>query len=216
MSIGRVRAVFGVKMTKVSAVIGRAEAMANGMGADTVTYASPNPTLPAFKILITNVITAEAAVKSRTAGAVATRDVQLHLLIGGMENERVYVQGLSDATPARAVQLIENAGLVVAKSPTHSKLMLELRNGPQPGSIACSANVGLLVGAGATHPRAARFYGWQYTADGGKTFVTAASTATSKTLLTGLPPVTLVGVRVNITTRGVTSEWTDVATIVVH
>lgn len=60
------------------------------------------------------------------------------------------------------------------------------------------------------------FYGWQYTVDGGDTFLPSATTATGKTLLTGLTPLTVVGVRVNVTIDEVTSEWSDVATIVVH
>jgi hypothetical protein len=82
--------------------------------------------------------------------------------------------------------------------------------------VVCDANVGLLVGAGAKHPYAARFYGWQYTVDGGKTFVTAPTTGTGKTLLTGLPPLIEIGVRVNVTISGATGDWSDVATIVLH
>ncbi len=46
--------------------------------------------------------------------------------------------------------------------------------------------------------------------------MTAPSSNNGKTLLTGFTPLTVVGVRVNITIGGVTSEWSDVATIVVH
>ena len=216
MSLNRVRAVFGVNMKKVSAVVGRAEAMYSGMGSDPLTYATPNPLLPAFKSLITNVTTAQIAVATRVIGAAATRDVQLGLMIVGMESERLYVQGLADATPSRAVQIITNAGLVVASSSGFTKLLLMLRNGAQSGSVVCDANVGMLVGVGAKHPYAARFFGWQYTADGGKTFVTAPSTANGNTLLTGLTPLTVLGVRVNITILGVTGAWSDVATITVR
>ena len=56
MSLHRVRGVFGVNMKNVTAAVGRAEAMDNGMGSDTATYANPNPPLPAFKTLINNVV----------------------------------------------------------------------------------------------------------------------------------------------------------------
>jgi hypothetical protein len=216
MSLHRVRAVFGVTMNKVAAVVGRAEAMDGGMGSDPSTYANPNPALPAFQTLITNVTSAQTAVRTRVVGAAATRDVLLQLLIGGMETERQYIQGLADANQSRAVQIIQNAGLVVAAASAYTKLLLVLRNGAQAGSVACDANVGMLIGAGAKHPYAARFYGWQYTVDGAKTFVTAPTTANGKTLLTGLTPLTVVGVRVNITLLGVTGEWSDVATITVR
>ncbi len=215
MSLGRYRAVFG-DLTKVPLVVDRATAMLNGMGADTTTYANPNPTLAVFKELITNVTTSQVAVKQRTVGAAATRDVQLRLLIGGMESERLYVQSLADSMPSRGIEIIQNAGLVVATPPSYTKLLLVLRNGQPSGTIECDANVGLLVGTGAKHPYAARFFGWQTTIDGSKTFVTAPTSNHGKTLLTGFTPLTVVGVRVNITIGGVTSEWSDVATILVH
>jgi hypothetical protein len=208
--------VFGVDMQQVPLVVGRAELMASGMASDPATYDKPNPALPAFNDLIANVTRAQTAVRTRVVGAAATRDVHLGALVGGMESERLYIQGLADDDRSHAVQIIQNAGLVVAGSPARTKLLLVLRRGPQMGSVVCDANVGLLVGAGAKHPYAARFYGWQYTVDGGKTFVTSPTTGTGKTLLTGLTPLTEVGVCVNITISGVTSDWSDVATIVVH
>jgi hypothetical protein len=216
MRLGRYRAVFGVVLTKVDEVVDRATAMDIGMGSDTTTYAAPNPPLPAFKTLIANVTTAQGVVKTRAVGAAATRNVQLQLLIGGMESERLYIQTLADGNTSNAIKIIQNAGLVVAAAPGGTKLMLMLRNGPQSGSVICDANVGLLVGTGAKHPYAARFFGWQYTTNGGTSFITAPTTANGKTLITGLTPLTLVGVRVNITILGVTSEWSDVATIPVR
>src|ERR1700722_17081546 len=142
MNLARYRAVFGVDLKKFTAVVDCATAMYSGMGSDTTTYAAPNPPLPAFKSLITNATTAQGAVKLRTVGAAATRDVQLRLLLGGMESERLYIQSLADGTPSRAVQIIQNGGLVVAAPSVHTKLLLMLRNGPQSGSVACDANVG--------------------------------------------------------------------------
>jgi hypothetical protein len=217
MKIGRYRAVFGVAdLTKVGPVVDRATAMDNGMGADTTTYATPNPPLPVFRSLITSVTTAQGLVKTRMVGAAAARDVDLRSLVGGMESERLYIQTLADANASNAIQIIQKAGLVVAAKPAHTKLTIMLRNGQPSGSVVCDANVGLLIGTDAKHPYAARFFGWQYTVDGSKTFITAAMTATGKTLLTGLTPFTVVGVRVNITILGVTSDWSDVATILVH
>ncbi len=211
----RVRAIFGVALHRVAPVVGRAEAMLLGMGSDTVTYSAPNPPLPVFKDLITNVTTAQAAVRTRVVGAAATRDVQLGLLVQGMESERFYVQSLADKDAARAVEIIQNAGLVVAGRSGHGKLMLVLRDGPMPGTVEADANVGLLV-ADAPHPYAARYFNWEVTSDGGRTFVSAPATNHGKTLLTGLTPHTLVGVRVSITILGVTGPWTDVATILVR
>src|SRR5262249_10361535 len=100
MRLSRYRAVFDVDMKKVPAVIGRAEQMAGGIGDDPGTYANPNPPIPVFKTLIANVIGAQPTVRMRTVGAAATRDVHFRFLIGGMESERLYVQGLADANEA--------------------------------------------------------------------------------------------------------------------
>jgi hypothetical protein len=214
MSLGRVRAIFG-DISKVVQLMDRATAMDNGLGSDPTTYAGVPVALPQFKQLITNVATAHAAVKTRVIGATATRQGHIVLLRGAMESERVFVQGLADANQGHAVQIIQNAGLLVAPIPDRTKLLLVLRKGPQPGSVVCDANVKLLIGAGAKHPNANRFFGWEYTLDGSKTFQTSPTTNNGKTLLTGLPLLTVVGVRVNITIQGFTSAWSDVATILV-
>jgi hypothetical protein len=202
-------------MHRVVQVLGRADAMCLGMGSDLVTYADPQPTLQVFRTLITNVRDAQVVVRQRTVGAAATRDVELALLIEAMESERLYIQKLASANAARAIEIIENAGLVVAKPSGHGKGMLELRNGDLPGSVECDANVKLLIGAGAPHPYATRFFNWEHTVDNGASFLSAPSTNHGKTLITGLTPLTRVGVRVSITILGVTSPWTDVATILV-
>jgi hypothetical protein len=137
------------------------------------------------------------------------------ILVQGMESERLYVQSLADKDAARAVEIIQNAGLVVAGRSGHGKLMLVLRDGPTPGSVEADANVGLLV-ADAPHPYATRFFNWEITSDGGRTFVPAPSTNHCKTVLTGLTPLTVVGVRVSVTILGVTGPWTDVATTLVR
>src|SRR5690348_14988833 len=67
MSIGRFRAVFGVDMENVSAVVGRAELMATGMALDPATYAEPNPPLPAFNELIANVTKAQTGARARSS-----------------------------------------------------------------------------------------------------------------------------------------------------
>src|SRR5262245_21058279 len=153
MSLSRVRAVFGVDMQKVPAVIGRAEAMDSGFASDPATYANPTPPPAAFKTLITNATTAQTGVRTRAVRA-ATRDVQVRLRIGGTESWRLFNQDLADANPARAIAIIQNGGLVVAQSSAHTKLLLVLRDGAEKGSVVGDANVGLLIGADAKHPRA--------------------------------------------------------------
>jgi hypothetical protein len=217
MTIARVRAVLGIDKYKIGGVLTRAWAMYNGMDADKVTYAAASPDLPGFLVLIQSLTSAHQLVTARTRGAAAARDVQRDLLITGMESERMYVQTLADASgsPSRGVSLIQNAGLLVAASPAHTRALLTLRLGKQPGTVICDANAGLLVGVGTPHPMQRRFFNWAYTLDG-TTFASAGSTSRCKTTLQNLPLLTVVGVRVSLTNGTGPGPWSQVVTILVH
>ncbi|MFO0762919.1 MAG: fibronectin type III domain-containing protein [Byssovorax sp.] len=215
MSIGRLRAIYGVNIHKITEVQARAQAMYDGLAADPVTYPKPTLPLPAFKALIQDLALAQQAVKTRVLGAREKRDAKRGLLFTGMEIERTFVQSLADADPAQAAALITNAGLVVAAIPTHTKAPLILRNGKQPGSVLCDANVGLLVGAGGKHPTQHRFFNWQYTVNGSGSFIALPPTSKGTTLVEGLTPLTMVGVRVSMTNGEGPGEWSQAVSILV-
>jgi hypothetical protein len=216
MSLSRARAVFGINLAKVPEVLTRAQAMHAALAADPVTYASPTLPLPDFLGLIQSLGASQQAVRTRVIGAREKRDYDLALLISGMEVERTFVQALADKDWSRAAVVITNGGLVVAASPVHTKALLTLRNAKESGSVTCDANVGLLVGAGAKHPRQGRYFGWQCTVDGGKSFTTLVPTTRGKTVIQGLTPLTTVGVRVNMTNAEGPGEWSQIVTILVR
>jgi hypothetical protein len=166
--------------------------------------------------LIQKLAVSQQAVRTRVVGARETRDYDLALLISGMEVERSFIQSLADKDRSRAEAIITNGGLVVAKSPVHTKALLTLRNAKQSGSVTCDANVGLLVGAGAKHPRQGRYFGWQLTIDGGKSFTTMVPTTRGKTVIEGLTPLATVGVRVNMTNAEGPGDWSQIVTILVR
>jgi len=128
----------------------------------------------------------------------------------------MYIQTLADTSPLKAVALIQNGGLVVASVPSHAKAVLTLALGKASGSVACEANVGLLIGVGAKKPTQMRYFNWAYTLDGGKTFVPALPTPTGQTTLLGLTPLTLVGVRVNLVNSEGPGAWSQIVTILVR
>jgi len=218
MNVHRVRGVLGIRIDKVPGVITRAEAMLSGMGSDPATYAAPVPPLPAFKILIDNTTETQVAARKRTVGAAATSTVACGLLIEGMKSELFYLHTLANLapTPAHAVALFQNAGVLVAGYTAPTKELLALTLGVQPGTVHCEANVGLLVGVGAPKPHQNRFFNWSYTLDGSKTFVNALSTSVARTTLVNLPSLTLVGVRVSLTNAAGPGPWSQVVTILVH
>jgi len=215
MKLNRLRAAFGIDITKVPSVLVRAQAMHDGMADDPVTYANPTLPLPAFQGLIVSCGTAQQAVKTRVVGSREKRDVQFGNLLTGMETERSFIQSLANSNASQAASIITNAGLVVAAFPVHVKALLTLRNAKQSGSVTCEAHVALLVGPGAKHPTEKRYFGWQYTVDGGKTFTTMVPTPTGKTAIHGLAPLTTVGVRVNLTNSEGPGDWSQTVTILV-
>ena len=114
-------------------------------------------------------------------GLCAARDVERDLLWSAMKSERAYVQSLVDSAPARGRLLIENAGLVVATGNRYAKPLLPLALGTQPGTVVCDANRTLLMAMGTSKRGQLNCLGWEYTLDGGVTFVSAGSTPRSNT-----------------------------------
>ena len=158
----RVRAALGADKYDIPVVIDRAEAMHAGMFADPGTYAGASPPLPVFLGLLQNLVAAQKLVPAGTKGLAAKRNVERDLLYTGMESERMFVQTLADASPLKAIAIIQNAGLLVAGLPLRAKPALALALGKQSGSVHCKANVRLLAGPDKVHR--ARFYNWECSA----------------------------------------------------
>lgn len=216
MNLHRVRAIFGVSKYDILGLLARAQAMHDGMAGNPTDYGSANPTIPVFATLILNLSSANQAVSLHTVGAAANRNVERDLLYTGMESERVFVQGLADANRGRAAALILDAGLLIAKSSARQKELLTLRLGTPAGSVDCEANVRRLVST-LNKPNQGRYFNWQSTIDGGKSFQDAPSTPVGRTTIHGFAPLTTVGVRVSMTTaKEGTTPWSDAVTILVH
>lgn len=210
----RVRAALGIDKHDIPVVIERATAMHDGMFADTAVYTGPIPSLLVFLGLIQNLVAAQKLVPAGTKGMAAKRNVERDILFTGMESERMFVQTLADASPLHAIAIIQNAGLLVAGLPLRAKPVLALALGKQSGSVHCDANVGQLAGPGKIHR--ARFFNWEYTVDGGVSFITATPSPTGKTTLHNLAPLTTVGVRVNLHDLTGPGPWSQVVTILVR
>jgi hypothetical protein len=206
----------GANKKNVPDVITRAEAMSTGFGEHASDYPALNPGLSAFQGLLANLVASQKLVPNRTLGNAKARDVQRDLLWTAMKSECAYVQSLVESAPTRGLSLIQNAGLVVVTRTLFTKPILALRLGAQPGTVLCNANLGLLKGVLTTKRNQQCCLNWQYTLDGGKSFVSAGSTPGSRTVLTGLPSLTVVGVRVCLNNLHGLGAWTDVVTIVVH
>lgn len=214
-TVNRARAKLKMNKRKTSSVLATAKGMCNAIEAHPAVFASPNPPIGAIRSQIVVVDDAETLVGTKVKGAAAARNVQRGILVGMMEAEVVYVQGVADksATPDQAVSTVEAAGLSVAIVPQRTKAILAVKQGPTEGTVGLEAFAAKLAGNG----KKKTFFNWQYTADGGNTFVNLPSTPKSKTTLANLEVLRTYGFRVSVTdSNGIAGPWSQVVTFLVH
>ena len=98
--------------------------------------------------------------------------------MGLLQLLRAYIQGMADAAAENAPSIIQSAGVAVRKTPVRAPRVFDA----QPGALSGTAK---LVAAAAAR-RAS--YDWEYSTDGGKTWVALPGTLQAKTTVTGLTP----------------------------
>jgi hypothetical protein len=168
--------------------------------ADGVHASTPNPALAVILAALNEVHDSEKAAVSRAKGAVALRNSKLAVLKQLMLQLRAYVQGVADANPENSAAIIESAGFAVRKVNPRGKRAFAVKQGPLAGSIVVTA-----VAAG---PRSS--YEWQYSTDGGKTWINAPATIQSKTTISSLPSGSTVMVRyLAVTAKGGQGDWSQ-------
>ena len=168
-------------------------------------FPAPAPTLATVTTAIDGLSTAEAAAIARTKGAVSTRNAKRKELIAVLQQLRSYVQSVADADEANAPAIIESAGLAVRKRPARRARVFAAKPGSASGSAA-------LIAASAGH-RA--FYEWQYSTDGGKTWVSASTTLQAKTTVTGFAPGAIVQFKYRAATKTGEGEWSQPVSLTV-
>jgi len=76
-------------------------------------FTTPTPSMATFGSDISKLIEAQATLDSGKAGGTADRDAALDVLAFDATRLLNYVQGIADATPAEAEQIIESAGMFI-------------------------------------------------------------------------------------------------------
>jgi len=211
-TIQRIRVALKIPTKKVVELLSIAKAIANAMKANANLFANPTPSLTVVEAQIQDLDAKQQATSTRAKGTVAQRDVSRATLVTSLENLRTYVQTLCDANPEQAEALIAAAAMSVAKSPVHTRPVLEAKLGAQSGSVLLRANATLLVGRGVKKHVA---YNWQYSADGGKTWTNAPTTPLASTTIDGLTPLTTYSFRVSATVSKSVGAWSQAITILV-
>ena len=168
-------------------------------------FPTPTPSLATFQTDIAALSAAEAAVLSRTKGAVEARNAKLLVVVGDLVNLKNYVQTtVATATPADAESIIQSAGMSVRKTRLHDKPALEAKQGSVTGTVNLIAKA---AGKSAA-------YSWQYSTDQ-KTWTSVPQTLRSKAGVSGLTAGTTYYFRVQPLTRTGTEDWSQTVSLIV-
>ena len=169
-------------------------------------FPTPTPSVAVLTAALDDLHSAETQALSRAKGAATVRNDKRTVLVSELQQLRGYVQGIADATPENGAAIIESAGLAVRKIPTHPARSFAAR----PGALAGTA----IVTATTAGPRSS--YEWQYSTDGGKTWLFAPATTQGKTTIAGLPSGTTVQFRyLTVTPKAGQGDWSAAVSLLV-
>jgi hypothetical protein len=190
---------------RIADFIIRATAIASALAANSKVFPSPPVALTVLTSHIDDLTAKEAVAQTRVKGAAANRDAARKQVVVDLGQLQGYVQQVVNADPANAESLAAEAGMSVRKKTNPAKPPLAAKN-PSTGSVQLVAKA--ISGA--------KTNDWQYSTDGGKTWVSATSTTKAKTTITGLVPGSTVSVRHRPITKAGPADWgQDVSAIVI-
>jgi len=165
----------------------------------------PDPIIAAFIAALGNYSATVTAAQTRAKGTIAARNAAKVVFVGALHALQARVQQVADANPENAEAIITSTNLSVRKVAIRQKQTFEVKPGTVSGSVHVTAQ--------SAGPRAC--YEWQYSLDGGKTWVQAPNTMQAKTTIVGLPVATVVEFRYRVTTKLGMGDWSLPTSILV-
>ncbi len=168
-------------------------------------FPTPVPALTEVSAAILALQNAETAVLSGLKGVVVVRNDRRLALVKLLQELRGYIQHTADADPENGAAIIRSSGLPARKVPAHKPRVFTVEPGAVSGAVDIFA---------ATAARRAS-YEWQYSTDGGKTWIEAAPSLRARTTITGLPVATVAQFRYRSVTKAGPSDWSQPVTLVV-
>jgi hypothetical protein len=168
-------------------------------------FPTVTPTLATVSAAIADLQTAETAALARTKGAVVTRDEKKTALVQLLQQLKGTIQTTADANVETGASTIASAGVAVKKTVVRSPRVFAAK----PGAVTGTAT---LVAASAGSRSS---YEWEYSTDGGKTWVSVPVTLQAKTTVAGLPAGTTVQFRYRPVTKAGEGNWTQPVSLLV-
>lgn len=185
--------------TKVLDIIVHGQNVHNQMAANSKQLPSPSPALTVLQASIDDASAKQAIVKTRVAGAVTDRDAAIKVLKVNLNDERLYVEQVCNADPTNAAQIAQDAGMFLVTPGSRSKPPLAVKPGPVTGLVHVIAKA----------TKGARSNDWQYSTDGGKTWIDVPSTTKAQTTIPNLTPGATVMFRQRALTKAGPGEWSQ-------
>jgi hypothetical protein len=200
------RAIVSLKLpTKVPDLIAYAQAILKAMTGNPA-YHDPVPGLGAITTATNELQVAQTAALSRAKGTATVRNEKRIALTKLLVQLKAYIQAQADTNIENSASIVEGAGVGVRKTPTRRQRVF-------------AAQVGALSGtADLVAPRAASraSYEWEYSMDGGKTWILTAPTLQSKTTVFGLQAGSAVQFRYRAVTKVGATDWSAPVLLIVQ
>ncbi len=195
--------ILGVLSRSVPKLIVRATAIVNAMTTNKATFPAPVPTLVQAQSDIDALTGAETAFRSHT-GTRADRDNKVKTLVADMKGLQGYVQQIVTANPGNAAAIADDASMTLRKVGSRSKPPLAVKQ-------TVSGTVKLVAKA----TKGAKSNNWQYSTDGGKTWIDVPPTTKASTTIPNLTPGTTVEYRQRVLTKAGLSDWSQTVSALV-
>jgi hypothetical protein len=199
------RSIVALKLSpSILVIIASAQQMVKAIGGNPA-FPSPVPPLATVTAAINDLQAAQNVALTRVAGSVIARNEKKTALLMLLDQLAGYVQTQADANVEHGASIIASAGMGVKKPVVRAPRVFDAKLGPLSGTAT-------LVAASAGH-RAS--YEWQYSTDGGKTWVLAPVTLQAKTTIVGLTPGATVQFRYRAVTKNGEGDWSQTILLLV-
>jgi hypothetical protein len=209
----RIRVVLKLNKKKINVLLGQIWAIYTAMNANVAQFPNPVVALATFLGLYKAASAAQQLVQTKASGAVAARGPSIAALLVAAESLRAYVESLcANLTAEQAAALAAAAGMKIFETAVHNKPALQASYGSLSGDVVLIANALLLAGKG----RGGRLFNWQWSADGGKTWVTIPPTTHADTAISGLTPLTVYLFRVAVSKGKTAGAFSQAVSLIVH
>ena len=165
-------------------------------------FPSPTPKLATVSSDLDALEAAEVTAQSRAKGTAATRDLKKKAVDDDLMALKACVQAfVNQSSPESALAIIQSAGMSVRPYTARQKAVLAALMTQIPGQVELRAKA---VGKHAA-------YEWQYSADGGKTWIAIGTTTDADTTVSGLTVGTTYLFRFRATVKKTTGDWTQLS-----